>query len=106
MNSIVFIDDKSFTPIWNAVDGVIDRLSHHGMYTIKDKCPLNPFGRTGITGRGLLGRWGPNHAADPIVTRWKRNEDGAILKNSKTERFVDESICNSNIYTYNLNVCC
>ena len=29
----------------------------------------NPVGRTGMIGRGLLGRWGPNHAADPIVTR-------------------------------------
>ena len=28
-------------------------------------------GRTGMTGRGLLGHFGPNHAADPIVTRWK-----------------------------------
>jgi ADP-ribose pyrophosphatase len=33
--------------------------------------PLNPYGRTGLTGRGLLGKWGPNHAADPIVTRWE-----------------------------------
>ena len=32
--------------------------------------PLNPLGRTGLTGRGLLGKWGPNHAADPIVTRF------------------------------------
>lgn len=31
--------------------------------------PLNPMGRTGIAGRGLLGRWGPNFAADPIVVR-------------------------------------
>ena len=31
--------------------------------------PLNPRGRTGLRGRGLLGKWGPNHAADPIVTR-------------------------------------
>jgi len=30
----------------------------------------NPVGRTGIRGRGCLGRWGPNHAADPIVTRF------------------------------------
>ena len=29
----------------------------------------NPVGRTGMIGRGLLGRWGPNHAADPVVTR-------------------------------------
>ncbi len=31
--------------------------------------PLNPQGRTGIAGRGLLGRWGANQAGDPIVTR-------------------------------------
>jgi len=31
--------------------------------------PLNPIGRTGMSGRGLLGNWGPNHAADPLVTR-------------------------------------
>jgi ADP-ribose pyrophosphatase len=31
--------------------------------------PLNPLGRTGIHGRGLLGKWGPNHAADAVVTR-------------------------------------
>jgi ADP-ribose pyrophosphatase len=33
------------------------------------KRPMNPQGRTGITGRGLLGKWGPNYAADPIITR-------------------------------------
>ena len=32
--------------------------------------PLNPRGRTGLCGRGLLGKWGPNHAADSIVTRF------------------------------------
>nr|XP_035952624.1 ADP-ribose pyrophosphatase, mitochondrial isoform X3 [Halichoerus grypus] len=36
----------------------------------------NPVGRTGLVGRGLLGRWGPNHAADPIITRWKRDGSG------------------------------
>ena len=30
--------------------------------------PRNPRGRTGITGRGLLGKWGANFAADPIIT--------------------------------------
>ena len=34
-----------------------------------DGRPLNPRGRTGLRGRGLFGQWGPNHAADPIVTR-------------------------------------
>ncbi|MCL4137255.1 UNVERIFIED_CONTAM: hypothetical protein GTU68_030782 [Idotea baltica] len=36
------------------------------------------MGRTGIIGRGCLGRWGPNHAADPIVTRWKLTESGSF----------------------------
>ena len=37
-------------------------------------CPLNPRGRTGMCGRGLLGKWGPNHAADPIVTRFNPHD--------------------------------
>ena len=39
-------------------------------FATDSKAPLNPRGRTGMVGRGLLGRWGPNHAADPIVTRF------------------------------------
>ncbi len=39
--------------------------------------PINPQGRTGIAGRGLLGKWGPNYAADPIITRINR-VSGAI----------------------------
>jgi len=31
--------------------------------------PLNPRGRTGMSGRGTLWNWGPNHAADPVVTK-------------------------------------
>jgi ADP-ribose pyrophosphatase len=31
--------------------------------------PLNPVGRTGIAGRGALGKWGANHAADALLTR-------------------------------------
>ena len=38
------------------------KFDEHGL-------PRNPRGRTGMRGRGLLGRWGPNLAADPIVTR-------------------------------------
>jgi ADP-ribose pyrophosphatase len=34
----------------------------HGMY-------LNPAGKTGLIGRGILGWYGPNQAADNIVTR-------------------------------------
>jgi ADP-ribose pyrophosphatase len=31
--------------------------------------PLNPRGRTGLAGRGLLGRWGANRAAAAVVLR-------------------------------------
>lgn len=55
---------------WNQIDGKTDRRSHTGQYVIDDYgYPLNPMGRTGLRGRGVLGKWGPNHAADPIVTR-------------------------------------
>lgn len=42
---------------------------NHGKITFIDGVPRNPIGRTGMIGRGLLGKWGPNYAADPIVTR-------------------------------------
>jgi ADP-ribose pyrophosphatase len=31
--------------------------------------PLNPLGRTGLRGRGILDKWGATEAADPVVTR-------------------------------------
>jgi ADP-ribose pyrophosphatase len=40
--------------------------------------PLNPKGPTGIAGRGLLGKFGANFAADPIVTR--RNPENGKLE--------------------------
>ncbi|XP_029650951.1 ADP-ribose pyrophosphatase, mitochondrial isoform X2 [Octopus sinensis] len=65
---------KSSEPIkikWNSLDNNIDRQTFGKKYDIYNHVPRNPHGRTGIIGRGLLGRWGPNHAADPIITRWK-----------------------------------
>ena len=38
--------------------------------------PMNIIGRTGLSGRGYLGKWGPNHAADPVVTKWQRDING------------------------------
>jgi AGAP006085-PA len=51
------------------MDGSVNRKSHIGPYQVEGNYPLNPLGRTGIRGKGILGRWGPNHAADPVVTR-------------------------------------
>ncbi|XP_060758001.1 ADP-ribose pyrophosphatase, mitochondrial isoform X2 [Neoarius graeffei] len=83
------------TPAWadpdigfNALDGSVDRRSHNGDYSIQDGRPLNPRGRTGLSGRGLLGRWGPNHAADPIITRWKRDSAGKPVSHAVSKRPV------------------
>jgi ADP-ribose pyrophosphatase len=57
-----------------------DRMSHEGFYRLTGMgIPMNPRGRTGMTGRGSLGKWGPNHAADPIVARWKRDANGNAI---------------------------
>ncbi|KAL9974194.1 hypothetical protein ACROYT_G011206 [Oculina patagonica] len=61
----------------------VNRSSHMGSYRVVEGLPLNPMGRTGMQGRGLLGRFGPNHAADPIVTRWKRTSTGVMLDGGK-----------------------
>ncbi|XP_065225337.1 ADP-ribose pyrophosphatase, mitochondrial isoform X3 [Planococcus citri] len=76
------LTDSSFQPSWNRLDGKVNRESYVGEYKIIDGRPLNPIGRTGLQGRGILGKWGPNHAADPIVTRWKRNQNGEKQMNS------------------------
>eukprot|EP01083_Nonionella_stella_P193195 713793_1 len=54
--------------------------------------PLNPRGRTGLSGRGELWRWGPNHAADPVVTRWKRDAKGQPIRKGKDGKPVMELV--------------
>ncbi|XP_034296342.1 ADP-ribose pyrophosphatase, mitochondrial [Pantherophis guttatus] len=70
------IGAKNFFPKFNEKDGQVERRSHSGLYDVENGRPRNPVGRTGLVGRGLLGRWGPNHAADPLITRWKRDGSG------------------------------
>lgn len=67
---------------FNEIEGLVNRTSFEGQYAIDAHArPINPKGRTGICGRGLLGRFGPNHAADPIVTRFLRDAAGVIVRN-------------------------
>ncbi|EGD73752.1 hypothetical protein PTSG_05446 [Salpingoeca rosetta] len=64
-------------------DKVVDRTScHRTKFHVDEDTgrPINPWGRTGMTGRGNLGKWGVNQAADTVVTRWKRSPDGSILE--------------------------
>uniref|UniRef100_A0A8D2JAJ1 Transient receptor potential cation channel subfamily M member 2 n=1 Tax=Varanus komodoensis TaxID=61221 RepID=A0A8D2JAJ1_VARKO len=67
---------------FNSIDGDINRQSFHGTYLVKDDLPLNPMGRTGLKGQGILRFFGPNHALHPVVTRWRRNVDGSIYRKS------------------------
>lgn len=76
----------TFSPKFNSRDGDVDRGSFEGNYKVENGKPLNPHGRTGVTGRGLLGRWGPNHAADPIVTRWKVDANGAKIQHTVSKQ--------------------
>jgi ADP-ribose pyrophosphatase len=53
--------------------------------------PMNPFGRTGIQGRGLLGKWGQNPAADPIITRYNPDTgklEMAVIRRGDTDEWA------------------
>jgi hypothetical protein len=65
-----------FNAIDTTVNPHVDRTSFDGVYQVVEGLPRNPRGRTGLTGRGLLGRWGPNHAVDPVVARWAFTPQG------------------------------
>uniref|UniRef100_A0A8C0X556 Transient receptor potential cation channel subfamily M member 2 n=1 Tax=Castor canadensis TaxID=51338 RepID=A0A8C0X556_CASCN len=49
---------------------------------LMDPVGENPMGRTGLRGRGSLRWFGPNHTLHPVITRWRRNQDGAICRKS------------------------
>ena len=72
----------------NKIDNKIDRRSHLGEIKIVDGRPQNIVGRTGISGRGILGKWGPNHAADPVVTRWMKDSDGHKVYDPISKRAI------------------
>lgn len=83
---LIRLIDALFHPKWNRHDVLVNRISYTGNYTVENRYPLNPIGRTGITGRGLLGRWGPNHAADSLVTRWCRDADDNVKDHPVSKR--------------------
>eukprot|EP00912_Choanoflagellata_sp_UC4_P002423 UC4_evm1s1532 len=63
---------------FNDIDNRIDRTSYNGEYRLEAATglPLNPFGRTGINGRGLLPRFGPNHEVLVVCTRCRSEPSG------------------------------
>lgn len=52
------------------INGYKQTMEEAGIKFDKYNLPINPMGRTGMWGPGLLGKNGPNQAADPIFTRW------------------------------------
>lgn len=58
----------------------VDRRSFAGAYKIIHGMPRNPVRRTGLAGRGVLRRWGPNHEVEVVVTRWATTDDGSFRK--------------------------
>ncbi|KRX98713.1 ADP-ribose pyrophosphatase, mitochondrial [Trichinella pseudospiralis] len=67
----------NFTPneetnkaLFNEKDGSVDRRTMaFRRYELKNGRPINPAGFTGMQGRGLLPRWGPNIFCTFLVTR-------------------------------------
>ena len=60
-------------------NGIVNIETSSCHYDTKRRRYLFPGGRTGLVGRGLLGRFGPNHAADPIVTRYRDGKLEVVL---------------------------
>ena len=60
-------------------DGALVTLAEAGVDFDAQGKPVNPHVQTGRKGRGRLGKWGVNHAADPIVTRGATPETRQIL---------------------------
>ena len=79
------IENSNPAPAFNSVD--VDGINRQSLlsenYAVEKGYPLNPTGRTGITGRGALARYGPNHTATAIVTRWARHDDAAVVVNNE-----------------------
>lgn len=43
----------------------------------------NPFGRTGVRGRGALIQWGANKSIMAIITRWKKLDNEFVTVEGK-----------------------
>lgn len=60
------------------------------LFKLDNGLPRNPFGRTGLRGRGALPRWGPNHYTVLIITRWQTSRS-SMGSNRVLEFVVEKS---------------
>uniref|UniRef100_A0A5S6QL26 Uncharacterized protein n=1 Tax=Trichuris muris TaxID=70415 RepID=A0A5S6QL26_TRIMR len=63
-------------------------ICEHTPYEARDHLPLNPAGRTGLTGRGILPHFGPNHVVAAIFI-WEEQRELSILKKSANSSYAD-----------------
>ena len=90
---------KAETFIWNAIDpkSGIDRRTANpaGHYLVDSNgFPLNPLGRTGLAGRGILRRWAVNyqvHLVIMISTRMQRSDKEVF--SYLVEKPLDSPVC-------------
>ncbi|XP_054166897.1 transient receptor potential cation channel subfamily M member 3-like [Oppia nitens] len=75
---------RSVNPAGLTIDRTSWTLQPDGqplLYRLDDAgLPLNPRGRTGLRGRGVLPRWGPNHFVLLIVSRWHASTPSEALE--------------------------
>jgi ADP-ribose pyrophosphatase len=69
-HSITETDKENLKSRITNIHGYPETLEEAGIIFDGNNLPINPIGRTGLYGTGLLGKNGPNQAADPIFTRW------------------------------------
>ncbi|XP_015781855.1 protein ced-11 isoform X2 [Tetranychus urticae] len=67
---------------WITKDGCTNLV-----YSLDSGIPRNPFGRTGLKGKGSLPRWGPNHYVMFVITRWRTSR---IVSTGKLFEFIVE----------------
>ena len=60
-------------PVYEYDGGAPSKPLHEAGLIGEDGLPINPRGRTGMEGRGQLGKWGANHMAEPIITRFSKD---------------------------------
>lgn len=79
------VEDLSQRRMWNPCTRTLDIVGNVTQmleYNVNGKevtLPFNPTGRTGLIGRGMLGKYGPNHAVDALVTSTNENGDVEVF---------------------------
>ncbi|KRZ76987.1 ADP-ribose pyrophosphatase, mitochondrial [Trichinella papuae] len=103
------IEDPNFNPRFNDYDGNVDRRrlkkqinGKHKLYGMNGKYPLNPNGRTGVTGRGVLLRYGPNYLIQVLISRGQSVKEYIVIEPENPDDLVNfpEDFVNSTEFTF------